>query len=168
MTPCEEIGLKVGDTVELMEQFYGYPAGTHITLIHDDTTTTPSFQYECGQLYTPLSRVKPIAYSAERAVAKRFNADKVDYTLVPTDALTEEAKVWMAGEKKYGRDNWQKLWGSDTVAVVLASLLRHAYAIQSGESHDAETGFQHAAHIRCNAAMLVRYFNNKLDPSSHP
>lgn len=92
--------------------------------------------------------------------AKRYNENKVDYTLVPTDALREEARVWMAGEVKYGRSNWEKLWGDNTVSVVLASLLRHAYAIQQGQSHDLESGLQHAAHIRCNAAMLVRYFNN--------
>lgn len=93
--------------------------------------------------------------------AKRFNKGKIDYTLVPLEALSEEAKVWQMGEQKYGRDNWQKLWGEDTVNVVLASLLRHAYAIQSGQSHDEESGLQHAAHIRCNAAMLIKYFKEE-------
>lgn len=86
--------------------------------------------------------------------ALRYNSGKVDFTLVPLDALEAEAKVWMAGEAKYGRLNWQKLWADQTADVVLASLLRHAYAISRGEDVDPETGLPHAAHIRCNAGML--------------
>ena len=49
--------------------------------------------------------------------AKRFNEGKVDYTILPIDALEAEARVWMAGEKKYGRHNWEKLWGDRTPQV---------------------------------------------------
>jgi len=95
--------------------------------------------------------------------ANRFNGDKIDLTLIPPDATREEALVWMMGQKKYGRDNWEALWGENTVNSVMASLLRHTLAIQMGESHDDESGLQHAAHIRCNAAMLIRYFNGRDD-----
>ena len=95
--------------------------------------------------------------------ADRFNTGKLDFTLLPTDALEAEARVWMVGEKKYSRDNWQKLWGDDTIPVVMASLLRHAFAIQAGELRDTETGEYHAAHIRCNAAMLIRHHNQSMD-----
>ena len=89
--------------------------------------------------------------------ALRFNKGKVDYTLIPPDAEEAEARVWMAGMAKYGRNNWEKLWGDDTILVVLASTRRHMAAIQRGEYRDPETGELHAAHIRCNAAMLIRY-----------
>jgi hypothetical protein len=90
--------------------------------------------------------------------AVRHNDGKVDLTYIPIDAQEAEARVWMAGAKKYSRGNWEKLWGEDTVNVVLASLLRHVAAIQKGEARDPETGELHAAHIRCNSAMLIRYF----------
>jgi hypothetical protein len=61
----------------------------------------------------------------------------------------------MMGEKKYGRDNWKKLWGDKTVEVVMASLLRHAFAILDGEERDPESGEYHAGHVRCNVAMLI-------------
>jgi len=93
--------------------------------------------------------------------AKRFNEGKVDLTLVPTKALKAEARVWMLGEKKYGRNNWEKLWGSDTVNLVMACLLRHAYAILEGEDYDKESGQPHAAHIRANAAMLIEHLDRK-------
>ncbi len=91
--------------------------------------------------------------------AKRYNAGKPELSLIPHDAEAEEARVWMEGAKKYGRNNWKKLWGEDTVHTVLDSLLRHVNAIKQGEVYDEESRCQHAAHIRCNAAMLIRYFN---------
>jgi len=93
--------------------------------------------------------------------ALRYNEGKVDYTLIPVDALQEEARVWMMGEKKYGRDNWEKFWGNDTVNVIMQSLMRHACAILSGDMIDEESGLHHAAHIRCNAGMLLRHYNNE-------
>jgi hypothetical protein len=93
--------------------------------------------------------------------ADRFNEGKIDLTLIPADASEAEARVWMAGEQKYGRYNWTKLWGDKTIDVVMASLLRHALAIQKGEVVDPESGEYHAAHIRCNAAMIIRYYEDK-------
>jgi hypothetical protein len=89
--------------------------------------------------------------------ALRYNSGKVDLTLIPIDASEEEARVWAAGAKKYTRNNWEKLWGKDTINVVLASMLRHIAQVQKGEIRDVESGYLHAAHIRCNAAMLIRY-----------
>jgi hypothetical protein len=96
--------------------------------------------------------------------AKRFNSGKVDYTLLPVKACESECRVWMHGQAKYGRNNWQKLWGEDTVNVVMASLLRHSFAILNGEVIDEESGEYHAGHLRCNAAMLIEYYErNKGD-----
>ena len=91
--------------------------------------------------------------------ANRFNTGKTDFTLIPVDSMEAEARVWMQGQEKYGRGNWEKLWGDDTPTVVIQSLYRHMLAILDGEIYDKESGEQHAAHIRCNAAMLIRYFN---------
>jgi hypothetical protein len=94
-------------------------------------------------------------------VADRFNEGKVDFTLLPVEALEAEARVWMLGAEKYSRYNWQKLWGEESSNVIMASLLRHAFAIQQGEVTDKETGEYHAAHIRCNAAMLIHYYTTQ-------
>lgn len=91
--------------------------------------------------------------------ATRHNKNKVDLSLLPTEACIEECKVWEFGAKVYGRSNWEKLWGDKTVEVVLASMLRHIAALKRGEYYDPESGEQHAGHIRCNAAMLIRYVN---------
>ena len=99
--------------------------------------------------------------SNDTGKAKRFNKGKVDLTLLPEVAAYEECKVWMAGQEKYGRDNWKKLWGDESVEVATASLLRHAMSLASGELFDRETGLPHAAHIRCNAAMVLEYMANE-------
>jgi hypothetical protein len=95
----------------------------------------------------------------ESSRATRHNQGKIDYTLLPVDALEAEAKVWMLGEKKYGRNNWEKLHGEDTTNVIMGCLLRHAFAILDGELVDPESGVHHGAHIRANAAMLIRHYN---------
>lgn len=97
----------------------------------------------------------------DKPIASRFNAGKPRLTLIPVDAQLEEAAVWAKGAEKYGDYNWEKLWGDNTVSLCMDCLLRHAVAIQLGEVYDAESGLQHAAHIRCNAAMLIRYFNSQ-------
>ena len=61
--------------------------------------------------------------------AKRFNKDKIDLSLLPRHALEEEAKVWMFGAEKYGRDNWKKLWGGKEVGW---ESLRRTCAKQGG------------------------------------
>lgn len=93
----------------------------------------------------------------KRDNATRHNAGKADLSLLPRIACEQEARVWMFGEDKYGRSNWKKLWGEDTYNVSVASLLRHAFAIADGELVDKESGLSHAAHIRCNAAMILEY-----------
>ncbi len=98
--------------------------------------------------------------------AKRFDTGKVDFTLIPVDAMEAEARVWEGGEIKYGRDNWQKLWGVGTRIKVMKSLLRHCFKILQGEDLDEESGQPHAAHIRCNAAMLIRDYNNRVKEES--
>lgn len=105
-----------------------------------------------------MEMVKQPTLSEKVEKAKRFNTGKVDFTLLPVKACEAECRVWKMGEAKYGRDNWQRLWGEDTINVVMASLMRHSFAILKGEVTDLESGEYHAAHIRCNAAMLIEYY----------
>lgn len=94
--------------------------------------------------------------------AGRHNSTKVNMSLIPYVANSEECKVWMKGAEKYpnspdGTPNWKKLWGDQTVSVAGSSLIRHALKMVNGELFDEETGLPHAAHIRCNAAMILEW-----------
>lgn len=100
-----------------------------------------------------LSHMYEIPSAGEKIkLADRFNAGKIRYTLIPVEAEEAEARVWMKGAEKYGEANWQK---GLPFKSVLDSLQRHAKALQKGQLIDPETGEPHAAHIRCNAAMLI-------------
>lgn len=111
----------------------------------------------------PTDLYEPWMYVEDDAVADRFNEDKVDLSLIPVEATIQECRVWEAGAKKYSRNNWKKLWGEDTVNVVMASAMRHMCSILDGERDDPETGLPHAAHVRCNMAMLLEYYKKERD-----
>ena len=133
-------GIETGlDLIELIEE-----ADLASSVINDENQE----KRESGEL----------GQSEEHAVtAKRFNSGKVDMTLLPTAAMRAEARVWMKGEEKYGRDNWTKLWGEDTINLCMACALRHSTAIMDGELIDEESGQPHAAHIKCNMSMIIHY-----------
>lgn len=107
--------------------------------------------------------------------ADRFNEGKVDHTVHYIPALEAEARVWQKSKKKYPdkldvttgqkTPNWHALWGEDTVAIVGASALRHIFALLQGEERDSETGEYHAAHVRCNMAMLIKYYEDQVTES---
>lgn len=72
-------------------------------------------------------------------------------------ASIEVIRVWEHGEKKYAAFNWMKgmSWNS-----VIGCYMRHIQAIQQGTTVDEESGRLHAAHLVCNAMMLVHYTEN--------
>lgn len=86
----------------------------------------------------------------------RFNQGKTRHDLVPAFAQEQYAKVLTKGAEKYAERNWENgmPWSK-----VTASLKRHISAFERGEDVDPETGLLHMAHVMCNAAFLVEYYN---------
>ena len=125
-----------------------YALGT--VTIRDDAADSLTTNAEYFDFYT-------ITNDEAKYVATRYNDNKPDLTYLPKIACEQEALVWEFGAKKYSRNNWKKLLGDKTYEVANASLLRHAFAIANGELIDKESGLPHAAHIRCNAAMILEY-----------
>lgn len=114
--------------------------------------------------------------------ALRYNDSKVPMNLNPVDAETEEALVWMCGFRKYptigkhpdGRtiQNWEALWGEDTLDVVLGCAMRHLAELRKGNFWEVQKDKEgnvmrwpdgrpivthHAASVRTNMAMVIRY-----------
>lgn len=85
---------------------------------------------------------------------KRFNTGKLEWHLLPFEALKGTVKVLMFGKTKYGEGNWQKGMGWITV---YNSLIRHVIAWRNGEDLDTESGEHHMSHIICNAIFLLWY-----------
>lgn len=67
MTPCEELGYKVGDKFKVVDGTgVHYAVGSFITLIHDDGSSCPRFNgvhsiFESGDSFFPLDFVEKVA-----------------------------------------------------------------------------------------------------------
>lgn len=103
--------------------------------------------------------------SDDKGSGARFNSGKPDYSLIPLQTLTDEARVWMHGQKKYNAWNWTKgmPW-----SVPYACALRHLAAWQAGEENDQESGLPHLAHAMCNLRMLTLYSTNYTEGDDRP
>lgn len=84
---------------------------------------------------------------------QKHDDGKPRYDLLPPIAIDEMAKVMTFGAEKYAPDNWRCV--DNAVERYRAALLRHSFAMLSGEELDPETGLPHAAHAMCCAAFLV-------------
>ena len=84
---------------------------------------------------------------------RKFDAGKLDYTLVPWGGLEEIVKVLEFGARKYARDNWQQVEGG--MQRYQAAAFRHLIAYNQGEKVDAETGLSHLAHAGCCLLFLL-------------
>jgi hypothetical protein len=83
----------------------------------------------------------------------KFDAGKLDYTLVPWDGLEEIVKVLEFGAKKYARENWRFVKFGET--RYMAAAFRHLIAYQNNEDVDPETGLSHLAHAGCCLLFLL-------------
>ena len=86
-------------------------------------------------------------------IGLKFDADKLDYTLVPWSGLEEIVKVLEFGAKKYARNNWRAV--PNHKQRYLAAALRHLVAYNQDEELDPETGLSHLAHAGCCLLFLL-------------
>lgn len=84
---------------------------------------------------------------------RKFDAGKLDYTLVPFQGLEEIVKVLMFGAQKYDRHNWRHV--PDAEQRYSAAAFRHMAAHLAGETTDHETGLSHLAHAGCCILFLL-------------
>lgn len=68
--------------------------------------------------------------------------------------MTEVAKVMTFGAKKYNAHNWR---GGFKYSRLIAAILRHVFAYNSGEKLDPETGLSHLAHAACGIMFLLEF-----------
>ena len=88
---------------------------------------------------------------------KKFDGGKLDYTLLPFNALEDVVKVLGFGMVKYGRDNWQMVERQRYIAAAF----RHLVEIAKGNKFDDESGMSHAAHLTCCSLFLGEHQNAK-------
>jgi hypothetical protein len=88
---------------------------------------------------------------------KKFDSDKVDWTLMPWKELEQVLEVLEFGAKKYSRDNWKHI----EPARYEKAAMRHLISYATGEKIDPESGKSHLAHLMCNALFLMWNDNDK-------
>lgn len=85
----------------------------------------------------------------------KFDSGKLDWSLLPAEAMDDVIRVLMHGAQKYSRDNWRYV--EDGYNRYLAAAYRHITAIHKGEDIDPESGLPHAAHAIC-CLLFIGYF----------
>jgi len=117
--------------------------------------------------FTP--KAAPCAkYDRDTSEAIKSDQEKIRMDLIPPHALTEIAKVFTFGAKKY--DDWNYIKnGGLKLSRVYGALLRHMFAWFKGEAKDPETGESHLAHAGCCIMMLLELeeFGTNHDKPKH-
>ena len=91
-------------------------------------------------------------YTNEHGGQRDTAEGKLDYTLIPIEALDRVAQHYENGLKKYGRDNWKKLDTAEDIARYKQSALRHMYLYLKGMDDE-----DHLAAVVWNCMALLYY-----------
>lgn len=88
---------------------------------------------------------------AEDLVGKKYDSDKLDWTLLPWKEVEQVVEILEFGAKKYSRDNWKHV----EPERYKKAAFRHLISYASGQKEDSESGKSHLAHLICNALFLM-------------
>lgn len=87
--------------------------------------------------------------------------DKADWSIFkPLFKIAEGVvRILMYGEKKYKRNNWQKV----SIDRNFAALMRHITKWVDGEELDSESGLHHLDHALCDLMFIRWQIKNEVD-----
>jgi hypothetical protein len=157
--------IKAGDDVKVIKTHDNriVKTGTHLTISKVCIITEEGIRIVedrlGGLLYTdtvvekyeePTSNVEPVKTTE---TFKKFDSEKVDYSLLEPLVVEMYCTVAQMGAKKYGRNNWKQATADDRYRYE-AALLRHIMAYKSGEEIDKESGLSHLSHALWNLVAV--------------
>lgn len=95
----------------------------------------------------------------------KFDADKPRFDLIPAMPLTELAKLYGVGAKKYADRNWEKgmAWSR-----LFAATQRHLWAFWNGEDMDQETRVSHLTNAVFGCFALREYMRTHPELDDRP
>jgi hypothetical protein len=88
---------------------------------------------------------------------KKYDKEKLRWSLLPIDAVEKIVEVLQFGSKKYEDDNWKKVQPYDE--RYFNACMRHLVAWKQKEKYDKETGYNHLAHA--GACILFMLWNEE-------
>ena len=106
--------------------------------------------------YKLVEQCKPKDMEQEIKTEARKNDrldDKLRWELLPLEDVEDIVRVYTAGAKKYGPNQWQNL--PDGIRRYKAALLRHLVEFDKGNEIDEETGCRHLAQVCWNAIAML-------------
>ena len=113
-------------------------------------------------IYDPLQkssdRDKYLSHGIQKG--QKYDDDKPRMDLLDPLALEGIARVMGFGAKKYAQHNWR---GGIKYSRLLGAILRHTFAILSGEDNDPESGFPHVDHLGCCVMFLSNMMKTRPD-----
>lgn len=92
-----------------------------------------------------------------------YRDGKLRWDLLPLEEIEDIVKVYTAGSKKYGDNNWQYL--KDGYQRYKAAMFRHLLEYEKGNKIDEETGCQHLAQVAWNAIAMLWMSKHEYKPS---
>lgn len=91
-------------------------------------------------------------------LGRKYDSDKVRYTLLPPFALKEVARNLTAGLEKYSENNWKHVEGARV--RYLDAIYRHLEAHRTGEKFDKDShvdNIWHLSAVIANALFLLEF-----------
>lgn len=113
-----------------------------------------SYSSQENKLFYLANNVDPVVETVQEAL--RYDQNKINWSLMPFEAVEEIAKVLEFGAKKYEAWNFTKNGGMQHTRII-NSCLRHIFAYMRGQDLDPESGLSHLAHAGCNILFLLYY-----------
>ena len=92
-------------------------------------------------------------------VGKKYDNDKLRWSLLPLGALQDVVKVLEFGAKKYAPDNWKYV--DQAEERYWNAAMRHIIAYKLESPTDSETGLSHLAHAICCLLFLINFDNQE-------
>lgn len=83
--------------------------------------------------------------------ARKADAGKARFDLIPPEPILELAEIYTYGAEKYAEDSWRQVPANKYEAA----LHRHLNAWKRGQDVDEESGFRHLAHALWNVVALM-------------
>lgn len=99
--------------------------------------------------------VESLISEESKSVKNDIIDDKLRWDLLPMEEIEDIVRVYHAGAKKYGPNNWQNL--DNGFERYRAAMFRHMMEYMKGERIDSDTGAFHLAQCAWNCIAMLWY-----------